>query len=1566
MTERRHTGSLSDKKSDLLALLLAQRGVQTGESPPERIPRYPRNGPLALSYGQQQLWFLEQLQPGSAAYVFTNAVHLSGPLHVAALERAIDEIIRRHEILRTRHVAADGRPAQVVLPAAPFSLPAVDLRGVPEEERQAKAERLAREEASTPFDVAHQALMRAKLLRLGEARFTLLLTLHHLVYDGWSLGIFFRELDALYAAFSRHQPAPLPELPIQYADYAQWQRQALARSALGAPLAYWKQKLSGTLPVLSLPTDRPRPSVQTFNGALHAVSLPERLTGALRALSQREGCTLFMLLLAAFKVLLYRYSGQDDVIVGSPVAGRQRAETEPLIGFFVNTLALRTDLSGEPSFRELLARVRATAMEALAHQDVPFEMLVEELRPRRDLSYNPIYQVMFALQNTPAPADAIGDVALRLEEVDSGTSLFDLTLSLWETAGGLKGWFEYNTDLFDPDTIARLGGHYRTLLESIAADPDRRIARLPLLSEAERTRMLGQWNETQAPLPADRCIHHLIEAAARRNPGAVAVACQGKNLTYAELDRKAERLARVLAARGVAPETFVGLCVERSAEMIVGILGVIKAGGAYVPLDPKYPKDRLAFMLRDTKAPVLLAQRHLVAELPPHDAEVVYLDGDWDESAADGAAASPTDAGPDNVVYAIYTSGSTGTPKGVVVTHRNLVHSSVARLRYYPQAVSGYVLLSSFAFDSSVAGIFWTLCQGGTLWLPEPEAEQDPRRIAELVERSGASHLLCLPSLYGFLLQEASPEELASLHTVIVAGEACPASLHALHLRSLPSAALYNEYGPTEATVWSTVYRFPASPMATAAPIGRPIPNAEIYLLDAHREPVPIGVAGEIYVGGAGVARGYLNRPELTREKFVPHPFPPGREARLYRTGDLARYRADGDIEFLGRVDHQVKIRGYRIELGEIEAALRTHPAIAEAVVVAREDGKAAKRLVGYVVVRNAPAPKVADVRTFLKDVLPDYMIPAQFAVLERLPLMPNGKVDYKALPDPQPAQPQSAAGSAAEPTNEVERKLADVWRQVLGLQTVGIHDNFFEVGGDSILSIQIIARARGAGVCLTPRQVFQHPTIAELARVAQSGSSLRAEAEPAAGRFPLTPIQRWFFERPLPNPHYWNQPYLLEVPEALHVELLEQALAHVALHHDALRLRFHKTNSVWQQEIAPAANAPPVQYCDLAHFSAPAQAAAMESIAAELQARLDLSAGKLIAAALFERGAAGDRLLLAIHHLAVDGVSWRVLLEDLDTAYRQLQRGEPVRLPPKTTSYKTWAERLAEYANSDALRREQAYWLHPRIRGAFRVPIDFPGGLNTEASERRVVAELGREETSALLQQVPAAYNTRIDELLLTAMTMAFTRWMGGEVFALELEGHGREDVIDGVDLSRTVGWFTSVFPMTLELKTTEPGAAIKSVKEQLRRIPQRGIGFGILRYLSDDPRVRDAWRGAAAAPVLYNYLGRFDRTGFGLFKPTLEPVGPCHDPRGPRSHVIEIDAIVMDGRLRLDWVYSENLHRRQTIEALAEDCTAILRRLIAHCLSPEAGGFSPSDFPEAELDQAALDELVQQLGGR
>jgi amino acid adenylation domain-containing protein len=1056
-----------------------------------------RNTVLPLSFAQQRLWFFDQWEPESSVYNILLAFRLYGPLDVAALEQSFSALVRRHESLRTTFATVDGQPTQVIQTVQTCSLAVIDLQQLPEAEREAQAMQLATREAQQPFDLAEGPLFRLTLLRLGVEDHVLLCTMHHIIADEWSKGVFLRELTLLYGAFSAGKPSPLAELPIQYADFALWQRQWLQGKILEQQLAYWKHQLTDTPPILELPTDRPRPPVQTFRGASHSLMLPLSLSQSLKALSRQEKVTLFMLLLAAFQTLLYRYTGQDDIVVGSPIAGRTQKETEGLIGFFVNTLALRTHLSGNPPFRELLGRVRAVCVGAYAHQDLPFEKLVEELQPARNLSYSPLFQVMFALQNVPKQPLELPGIAVSLLAVDPGTAKFDLTLSMVQEGEELRGTVEYNTDLFDKTTITRLIGHFQTLLEGIVANPDQSIATLPLLTEAERQKFLLEWNRTQIEYPKNSGIQKLFEAQVERTPDALAVICGEERLSYQELNRRANQLAHHLQAFGVGPEVFVGIFVERSLAMVVGLMGILKAGGAYVPLDPMYPRERLAYMLADARTPILLTQQRLVERLPDHRAQVLCLDTDWEHISRESEENPVSTATADNAAYVIYTSGSTGRPKGVLITQRNVVHSTCARIAYYHEPVISFLLLSSFAFDSSVAGIFWTLCQGGTLVLPHGEGERDLEQLAMVIPQYRISHLLSIPSLYGLLLIQAKPTQLLSLHTAIVAGESCPKGLIERHRQLLPEVSLHNEYGPTEGTVWSSVYDCQSNALREVVPIGQPIANMQMYLLDAHWQPVPIGIPGELYIGGDGLARGYLTHPELTAERFLPNPFSNHPGARLYKTGDLARYLPDGNIEFLGRLDHQVKVRGFRIEVGEIEMVLGQHPGVQETVVVARTDGSGDRYLVAYIVPTPEWKPTSSELRHFLKEKLPDYLIPSIFVILQALPLTPNGKVDRQALPAPDQFPPEREESIVA-PRTTIEEVLVDIWAQVLKRNQISIHDNFFDLGGHSLLATQLITRVRQAFQIEVPlRSLFETPTVAGLAMtIAQRQTAQMAQED--------------------------------------------------------------------------------------------------------------------------------------------------------------------------------------------------------------------------------------------------------------------------------------------------------------------------------------------------------------------------------------------------------------------------------------------------------------------------------------
>jgi amino acid adenylation domain-containing protein len=1074
----------------------------------------PRNGDLALSFAQQRLWFFDQLEPGLPAYNIPAAVRLKGPLNLAALEQSLNEIVKRHESLRTTFGKVEGRPMQAIAPTLTINLPVVDLRKLPAGERETEVRRLVTAEAQRPFDLSQGPLLRGTVLRLGDEEHVGLLTMHHIVSDGWSTGILIREMATLYVAFCAGGSSPLPTLPIQYADFAHWQRQWLQGEVLETQIAYWKEQLAGAPALIDLPTDHPRPAVQTFRGAHQSLVLPKRLQEGFKALSRQEGVTQFMTLLAAFKVLLYRYTSQDDLIVGTPIANRNRLETEGLIGFFVNALVLRTDLSGNPSFRELLRRVREVCLGAYGHQDLPFDRLVEELHVQRDLSRNPLFQVMVVLHNASLRTVELPGLTLSFVEGDSETAHFDLTLQIVDTEQGLTAALVYNTDLFEVGTIARMLGNFQTLLEAVVADPEQRLSDLPLLTEAERQQLLVEWNDTKTDCPQDLCIHQLFEAQVERTPDAIAVVFEAEQLTYGELNRRANQLAHHLRALGVGPEVLVALCLERSLEMVIGLLGILKAGGAFVPLDPAYPKERLAFMLKDAQVPVLLTQERLVAGLPEQEAKVICLDSGWETIARESGENPGISTLPENLAYVIYTSGSTGQPKGVLVSHGSIADHCWNAQRYYELDSHDVVLqFASLSFDMSVEEILPTLIvgarlvvMGANLW---PPAEFH-RKVSEF----GLTVIDVPPAYWQELAREWAgvPDLVPNIQPrlFIVGGDTMlPEVLKLWQRTPVSSIRLLNAYGPTETTITATAFEIAPRPDENATyqrvPIGRPLANTQIYILDSFLHPVPIGVQGELYIGGTGVARGYLNRPELTAEKFIPDPFSAVLGARMYKTGDLARYRPDGNIEFLGRADHQVKIRGFRIELGEIEAVLGQHTAVRAAVVLAREDAPAEKRLVAYVV-----ADSTADeLRRFLKDKLPEYMVPAVVVLLKALPVTPNGKVDRRALPAPDRSRPELEKAFVA-PRDDLELQLAHIWEEVLGVRPVGVRDNFFELGGHSLLAVRLFALIeKRLGKKLPLTAVFQGATVEHLAGV------LRQPATPGP-QSSLVPIQPGGSKRPL------------------------------------------------------------------------------------------------------------------------------------------------------------------------------------------------------------------------------------------------------------------------------------------------------------------------------------------------------------------------------------------------------------------------------------------------------------------
>jgi amino acid adenylation domain-containing protein len=1084
MNIRDQLAGLSAAKRSLLELRLMKRNGN-GNGAKQVIPRHGSvTGPVPLSYNQQGLWVLSQLMPGASLYHTPTAARLTGALDIAVLKQTLNVIVERHQALRTTFRSIEGTPMQVIAEHLSIDLPVLDLTSLPESEREEEARRLLTQEARQPFDLATGPLIRSILVRLHERDHILLVTTHHIVTDGWSVGILHRELMALYEAFVAGRPSPLPDLPIQYTDYALWHREWF-EGVYEAQLAYWKKQFAMLPPPLELPADHSRPNVQAykvFRGAQHIVTLSKKLTSELKQFCQKEGVTLFMTLLAAYKVLLHRYSGEADIVVGSPIAGRRLPETESLIGLFINTLALRTDLSGNPTFRELLARVKETSLGAYANQDLPFAQLVKELQPERTLAHNPLFQVMFVLQNEQIPPLELPGLAVQHLQMDHDMTDFDLTLDISERDERLVCLFEANGALFEDESVARMTGHFQMLLEGIVTNAARRVSELPLLTDTERHQLLVDWTSTRTDYPANKSIQELFEEQVARTPEAVAIVCDGEQLTYRELNRLANQLARYLIDRQLGPESRIGVCIERSPAMIVALLAVLKAGGAYVPLDPLYPRERLEFMVLDADVPVVLTQHTMMQNLPVGSTETICLDLHAEELALESGENLNTTTSPDSLAYVMYTSGSTGRPKGVAVEHRNVVR--LVRNTNYATLTASEVLLqfAPISFDAATFEIWGSLLNGAKLALMSA-GTPTLGDLGNCLRKYEVSTLWLTAGLF-HLMVDNQLEDLKAVRQLLAGGDVLSVPHVLKAFRELKDCRLINGYGPTENTTFTCCYPItdPAS-INGSVPIGRPISNTYVYVLDQYLNPAPIGVPGELCIGGEGLARGYLNRPELTAERFIRDPFSGDSNARLYRTGDLVRYRPNSEIEFLGRIDNQVKVRGYRIELGEVEAVLSEHPGVREAVVIVRQD-EGDKHLVAYLVLAGSETLLADDLREFLSRKLPDHMVPSIFVVLEALPLSPNGKVDRGALPAPDGRNMEMNKQFVA-PKDELELKLLKIWERVLGVKPICVHDNFFNLGGHSLLAVKLFAQIEKAfGKNLPLATLFQAPTVAQLARV--------------------------------------------------------------------------------------------------------------------------------------------------------------------------------------------------------------------------------------------------------------------------------------------------------------------------------------------------------------------------------------------------------------------------------------------------------------------------------------------------
>ena len=1539
--------------------LIQSAGARNTQLPIETVDR---SQPVPLSYSQQRMWFLWQMEPDSPAYNVGGMARLKGVLDVGRFEAALQALILRHETLRTTFPSVDGVACQKVHRDAGINMAWLDLSALDEATRQQRLQALADTEAHRPFDLETGPLLRACMVKAGEREHDFVLTLHHIVTEGWAMDIFARELGQLYEAFLDDRLSPLAPLAVQYLDYSVWQRQWLASGERQRQLDYWIAKLGHEHPLLELPSDRPRPPVQSHQGELFRFDLSDELAARVRRFNAEHGLTLFMTMTATLAVLLYRYSGQTDVRIGAPVANRIRPESEGLIGAFLNTQVLRCQLDAHMRVGELLEQVRHTVIEGQSHQDLPFDHVVEALQPPRSAAYNPLFQVMCNVQRWEfQQRRELAGMTVEYLANDARATKFDLNLEVTDLDHRLGCCLTYSTDLFDEPRIARMAAHWRTLLEALLGDPQQRLSDLPLMHTDE----LQQQGQAMAAPAGDHaldlCIHTLFAEQARTRPEAIALTFAGQHMRYGELDSRANRLAWMLRERGVGPQVRVGLALERSLEMVVGLLAILKAGGAYVPLDPEYPLERLHYMIEDSGIGLLLSHRALFDALGPLPQGVARwcAEEDGAQLAAYPAAELPLISLAQHQAYLIYTSGSTGQPKGVVVSHGEIAMHCRAVIDTFGMRPDDCELhFYSINFDAATERLLVPLLSGARVVL-RAQGQWDAQAICQLIREQQVNILGFTPS-YGSQLAQwlATQQQTLPVRLCITGGEA----LTGEHLQRIRAAfqpqQFFNAYGPTETVVM---------PLASLAPehledgagsvaIGRAIGARVAYILDAGLARVPQGAIGELYVGGAGLAQGYHQRPAMTAERFVADPFS-DEGGRLYRTGDRVRQRADGLVEYVGRVDHQVKIRGFRIELGEIESRLLEHPAVRQAVVLAL-DMPGGKQLAAYLVC-DAAHPKDAQhaalregLKARLKAQLPDYMVPTHMMLLANMPLTANGKLDRHALPTP---DPELNRAQYVAPSNPLEQRLAQVWCDVLNLGQVGLNDNFFELGGDSILSIQVVSRARQLGIHFSPRDLFQHQTVHALASVATRCEQTTAEQGQLTGESALTPIQHWFFDTPMPHREHWNQSVLLQPTLRLEPELLERALVALLVHHDALRLGFEHRAGQWRAEYRGDADHGVLWQADVTDWRA------SEALFDDAQRSLTLEDGPLLRALLLNGPHGEQRVLLVIHHVAVDGVSWRVLLDDLQTVYRQLAAHQPLNLPAKTSAFRAWAERLQAYASSDALREELGQWQRQLNGPPVVLPCARPQGSRQYLHAQTVSVRLDAERTRQLLQHAPGAYRTQVNDLLLTALARVMCRWTGQPSTLVQLEGHGRETLFDGIDLSRTVGWFTSAYPVRLTPPLSDDqGASIKAIKEHLRSVPHKGLGYGVLRYLTDSA-TRQALAALPEAAVTFNYLGQFDQsfTSDGLFRPLEGPMGAAHDPQAPLPNELSIDSQVYGGELLLRWTFSGDRYDRSTLQPLAQDYLRELEALIAHCVSDGAGGLTPSDFPLAALTQAQLDAL-------
>ncbi|MBD2201846.1 amino acid adenylation domain-containing protein [Calothrix sp. FACHB-1219] len=1549
---------LSPEKRELLLQRLNQKQAIVA---PSQIPRQSRDSNhFPLSFAQQRLWFLSQLEPNNPFYNQPTALRLTGQLNIAILKQSLKEIMRRHETLRTTFTIVNDKPVQVINSAVDLTLPLVDLQNLTPNLQEQEVQKLAAQEAQQPFNLEQGPLLRVTILKLNAIEHVVLFTTHHIVSDGWSVGILVEEVAKIYTALANNQPAPLPELPIQYADFAVWQRQYLTAEVIKSQISYWRNHLGTTPPLLDLPHDYPRPAILSYQGNTKFFLLSESLTKALKALSQQEGVTLFMTLLTAFKILLHRYSQQDDIVVGTAIANRHRAEIEPLIGFFVNTLVLRTNLAGNPSFRQLLKQVREVTLGAYAHQDLPFEQLVEELQPERHLNRNPLFDVMFDFHNEPVQELKLPELTFSLLSEQRQTAIFDLALTMAETEQGLAGTIEYSTDLFNASTIERMLGHFQVLLAAIVAEPEQRLADLPLLTAFEQHQLLREWNQTAVDYPTDKCIQELFQQQVECTPEAVAVVYKNQQLTYRELNTKANQLAHYLHSLGVHQNVLVGICIERSIEMIVALLGVLKAGGAYVPLDPAYPQERLSFMLHDSQVTVLLTQQKLLSSLPIKNCSLVCLDTDWQIISQQSQVNLVTHSTPDDLAYVIYTSGSTGKSKGVAIAHHSLVNKFYAWAKAYQlDCLTSHLQMASFAFDVFSGDLIRALCSGAKLVLCPREWLLEAEKLYQLMLAEKVDSAEFVPVVLKNLVQylERTEQNLHFMRLLVVGSD----TLYVKEYQEFQhicgeETRLINSYGVTEATIDSTYFESTEIKLSDnkLVPIGRPLANTEIYILDSHLQLVPIGIPGEIYIGGEGLAQGYLHRPDLTTEKFILW----NGEKRLYKTGDKAKYLADGNIEFLGRLDYQIKLRGFRIELREIEAVINQHPGILASVVVLREAEAGNKTLVAYITIDAPNQLSSSELRRFLESKLPNYMLPNAFVILEALPLTPNGKLDRQALPLPDATHliQQSNFVPASTP---VQQMLVEIWKQVLGIEKLGIHDHFFELGGHSLLATQLISRIRQILHLELPlRCLFEAPTIAKLAAIIQTMVMQGQNWQ----NYPILPCSRqvklplsfaqnrlWFIDQLQPGNSAYNIFNGFRLQGSLNITALEQSINEIIRRHEILRTQFITVDGQPVQAIIPELQLT-LPVIDLQTLSTAAQAAAVQQLITQAaQQPFDLTQAPLLRLSLVKLNPTEHIVLFAMHHIISDAWSMGILIRELTVIYQAYLNGEASPLAELSIQYADFAVWQREWLQGEMLKTQLSYWKQ-QLAGSLPV-------LNLPYSQTKANTNRSGIHTFKLSPELSIA----LEKLSREADVTLFMTMVAG-LQTMLYRYTGQDDIVIGTDVANRnraetegiIGFFVNL----LVLRTNLGG--YPSFRELLQRVREVTLGAYNHQDLPFEKLVEELQpeRSLSHTP-LFQVLLVMDNVPIG----NLELPGLTLLPLETNNQKAKFDLALfvseIEQEIEASWCYNADLFDTQTIVRMAEHFQELLHNIATN---PDARINTLDMLTKAEKQQKNMGEINQE----